>query len=112
MEGDGRQRIVNEFLKNRRDRPLEEALALEEVNNDQTIHRVVMEPKTRTLKVAFDDAFAGNQALQTVAVFDAPARRPRSQPVAAVSAPDRRSRRQPVAAVAAPEGSKENPIEL
>jgi hypothetical protein len=97
MEGDGRQRIVNEFLKNRRDRPLEEALALEEVNNDQTIHRVVMEPKTRTLKVAFDDAFAGNQALQTAAVFDAPARR---------------SRRQPVAAVAAPEGSKENPIEL
>lgn len=97
MKGDGRQRIVNEFLKSRHGRPLEEALALEEVNNDQTIHRVVMEPKTRTLKVAFDDAFAGSVALQSVSVFDAPVERPRILPAAGVNAA---------------EGSKENPIEV
>jgi hypothetical protein len=97
MKGDGRQRIINEFLRSRHGRSLEDALALEEVNNDQTIHRVVMEPRTRTLKVAFDDAFAGSVAFQTVAVFDAPVRGPR---------------RRPAVVVDAPEGSKENPIEL
>ena len=72
MKGDERQRNISEFFRRREGRPLEETLSLEEVNNEQTIHRIVMEPKTRTLKVAFDDAFAGSQPLQTVEVFTAP----------------------------------------
>jgi Acyl-coenzyme A:6-aminopenicillanic acid acyl-transferase len=61
-----RQKVVDAFFQQRNNRPLEEALALPYVNNWLTTHRVVMEPKTRTFKVAFDNAFAGKRNLHAV----------------------------------------------
>lgn len=61
-----REILIEDFLARRQNRPLEELLALPIVNNAITTHRVVMEPKTRTLRVAFDNAYAGNAPLHTV----------------------------------------------
>ena len=61
-----RQQNLDRFFQQRRNRPLEEALSLPFVNNWLTTHRVVMEPKSRTLRVAFDNAFAGHAPLHSV----------------------------------------------
>lgn len=58
-----RSEIIGEFLRHREDRPLEDALALRYVNNWLTTHRVVMEPGSKTFRVAFDNAFAGKAPL-------------------------------------------------
>lgn len=63
-----RQKHIDHFFKHRGGRPLEEVLTLPFVNNFITTHRVVMEPKTRTFKVGFDNAFAGKVPLQEVFV--------------------------------------------
>lgn len=47
---------------------VEAALALPCINNYETAHTVVMKPGTRTMKVAFDNAFSGEQRLLTVPV--------------------------------------------
>ena len=62
-----RQAVLNNFFLHRGRRALEEALALPFTNNSLTTHRVVMEPKTKTFKVAFDDEFAGEIPLHQVA---------------------------------------------
>lgn len=61
-----RQRELDQFFANREGRPLEEALSLPFVNNWLTTHRVVMEPRNCTMRVAFDNAFAGNAPLHTI----------------------------------------------
>ena len=61
-----RQERIDEFFKERHERPLEDALSLRRVNNKLTTHRAIMEPETRTFKVAFDNAYAGRIPLQTV----------------------------------------------
>jgi len=60
-----RLREITEHFKKKA--PLEDALALPYVNNSLTTHRVEMTPKTRTFKVAFDNAFAGKVDLHNVA---------------------------------------------
>lgn len=55
---------LHTFFKENHHQPLENALALPFVNHGKTIHRIIMEPKTRTFKVAFDNAFAGKIPLQ------------------------------------------------
>lgn len=54
-----REDVLDQFLRKRSDRPLDEALSLPFVNNSGTLHSVLMNPKTRTLSVGFDNAFAG-----------------------------------------------------
>ncbi len=69
-----RQQLIDEFFRNRRNRPVEEALALRFVNNWETTHRVVMEPQTGTFRVAFDNTFAGKAPLHSVSarrIFEA-----------------------------------------
>lgn len=61
-----RQEELDRFVQDRKNRPLEQALALPHVNNWLTTHRVVMEPQTLRFKVAFDNAFAGKAPLCAV----------------------------------------------
>lgn len=61
-----RQLHIDHFLKHRNNRPLEEALALPFVNNYITTHRVLMGPQS--LKVAFNNAYAGDVSLQEVPI--------------------------------------------
>ncbi|MBY0529703.1 MAG: hypothetical protein K2P51_05885 [Rhabdochlamydiaceae bacterium] len=61
-----RQKLIDAFFQDRNNRPLEEVLSLPYVNNWLTTHRVVMEPKTRSFRVAFDNAFAGKAPLHEV----------------------------------------------
>lgn len=63
-----RQKLINTFFQNKKNRPLEDVLSLPYVNNWITTHRVVMEPQTGTFKVAFDNAFAGRIPLHAVPV--------------------------------------------
>ena len=55
-----RQEAIEQFFQQQNHRPLEEALTLPFVNNWETVQRISMEPRTKTFKVAFDNAFAGN----------------------------------------------------
>ena len=59
-----RQEALDNFFKE--NSPIEEALALPLVNNWITTHTAVMTPKTRTFKVAFDNAFSGKATLHEV----------------------------------------------
>lgn len=61
-----RQVTIENFLRERGTRPLEDALALPFVNNERTIHSVVMQPKTRRFEVAFDNAFSGKAQRQPI----------------------------------------------
>jgi hypothetical protein len=61
-----RQEMVDRFFSQRKNRPLEQALSLPFVNNWYTTHRVVMETKSRTFRVAFNNAFAGGASLHRV----------------------------------------------
>ncbi|MBI5272604.1 MAG: hypothetical protein HY861_01305 [Chlamydiia bacterium] len=61
-----RQKELHRFFKNRGDAPLEHCLSVPYVNNWSTMHKVVMEPQTKTLRVAFDNAFASRAPLHTV----------------------------------------------
>lgn len=63
-----RTRHLREFFEEREGRPLEEALALPYVNNWLTTHRVMMEPGKKSMRVAFDNAFAGKAPLHTVPI--------------------------------------------
>lgn len=63
-----RQQVLDAFFKNRNNRPLEKALSLHSVNNWITTHQVVIEPKTSSFMVAFDNAFAGNAPLHSIPV--------------------------------------------
>lgn len=45
---------------------VEEALKLPLINNYETVHYAVMYPKSGRIKLAFDNAFAGDQELQTI----------------------------------------------
>jgi hypothetical protein len=66
-ENDGpRQRVIDSFLQERGDRSLENVRSLPLVNGWRTFQCVVMEPETRTMKVVFDNAFAGNNQLHLV----------------------------------------------
>ncbi len=49
-------------------RPLEEALSIDHVNNWETTHSVVMEPGTGTMKVAFDNAYSGHRPLHSLSI--------------------------------------------
>jgi hypothetical protein len=51
-----------------RERILEAAFSLPYVNNDLTIQTVIMQPRLRKMKVAFDNAFAGGRKLHQVDV--------------------------------------------
>lgn len=66
FEDKERQRQIDQFFRERNNRPLEDALALPHVNNWITTHKVLMEPQTLGFKVAFDNAFAGKAPLCTV----------------------------------------------
>ncbi|HEV8050943.1 MAG TPA: hypothetical protein VGP47_00495, partial [Parachlamydiaceae bacterium] len=55
--------ISNHFKKKA---PLANALALPYVNNSLTTHSVVMNPKTHSFKVAFDNAYSGKEPLHNV----------------------------------------------
>jgi len=61
-----RQKVINQFFHNRRGRPLEDVLSLRPVDCEMTIHRIVMEPKSCTMRVAFDNAYAGSRPLHLV----------------------------------------------
>jgi len=61
-----RTEILRKFYAARQNRGLEEALALKYVNNHETSHRVVMEPQTNTMRVAFDNYYAGLAPLRKV----------------------------------------------
>jgi len=60
-----RQAEIDQFFK-ANDRPIEDVLSLPFVNNWITTHRVLMEPRTKIFKVAFDNAFAGRAPLHQV----------------------------------------------
>ena len=47
---------------------VEAALALPSINNHETVHTVVMEPATRSFKVALDEAFSGHTPMQEIPV--------------------------------------------
>ncbi len=58
---------LEDFMKDRRMRPLENALALEEVNNNRTLHSLVMRPSVPLkLAVAFDNAYSAENNLRIV----------------------------------------------
>ncbi len=59
-----RLRVISQHFNKKT--PLENALALPYVNNLYTTHSVVMTPKTGAIKVAFDNAYAGKEALHNV----------------------------------------------
>ena len=61
-----RDDILDAFFARRKNEPLEDALALPEINDNNTIHRVIMEPETSTFRVAFDNALAGKAPLQSI----------------------------------------------
>lgn len=61
-----REMELGRFFNKRENRPLEEALSLPLVNNWLTTHRVVMEPRSKSMRVAFDNAFAGRIPLQVI----------------------------------------------
>jgi hypothetical protein len=61
-----RQQSLDRFFNDRDGRPLEEALSQSYVNNAGTVHRVVMNPKLRIFKVAFDNSFAGDVSLHSL----------------------------------------------
>lgn len=63
---DQRKDVLEEFFCNRNERPIEATLSLPQVNNWWTTHHIVMEPKSKTFKVAFDNALAGRIPLHTV----------------------------------------------
>ncbi len=63
-----REAQLAQFFKNREGKPLAEALALPEVNNWLTAHRVHMKPAAQELSVAFDNAFAGKVPLHKIDV--------------------------------------------
>lgn len=67
-----RQQYINDFFQNRNRRPLEDALALPFVNNWLTTHRALLIPKTKTIKVAFDNAFAGRASFHSLSFDDLP----------------------------------------
>lgn len=63
---DERAQEIDKFFQNRENRPLEDVLSLPYINNWITTHRVVMEPLTGTIRVGFDNAYAGRTPLHTV----------------------------------------------
>lgn len=64
--GEQRSEWLKWFFAHREGRPLEETLSLPFVNNEGTMHKVLMHPRTRTFKVALDNTFAGKAALHSV----------------------------------------------
>lgn len=56
---------IDAFLKDRRQRPLEDVLAISPVNNLITVQRIVMVPKER-LGVALGDSYTGEEPLREV----------------------------------------------
>lgn len=67
-----RQTIIDRFFKNRKKRPIEKALSLPLVNCAHTTHTIVMEPKTRKFKAAFNNAYTALNpfyTLPTTALF-------------------------------------------
>jgi len=63
---DERQQLIDEFFHRRANKPLKDVLSLPFVNNWITTHRVIMEPQSVRLRVAFDNAFAGKAPLHGV----------------------------------------------
>lgn len=63
-----RKHLNHFFAQQTEDQQLEEALALPFVNNWETMHRIVMEPRNGIFKVAFDNAFAGKAPLHTLSI--------------------------------------------
>jgi hypothetical protein len=63
---DERQQLIDEFFHQRENKLIEDALSLPFVNNWITTHRVVMEPQSRRVRVAFDNAFAGKAPLHEI----------------------------------------------
>lgn len=81
-----RQEQLEQFFRERSNRPLEQALSLPHVNNWITTHRVTMEPQTLGFKVAFDNAFAGRAPLCAVPTAELFGRQAKILPVQLLSA--------------------------
>ena len=63
-----REEVIDKFFQKRRKEALEDVLALPFVNNWITTHKVVIQPRGKVFKVAFDNAFAGKAPLHDVPV--------------------------------------------
>jgi hypothetical protein len=63
-----RRRNLERFIAENSNAPLEDALKVPLVNNQETVHYVVMEPSKQEIRCAFAEAYAADAELRTVSV--------------------------------------------